>query len=41
MVRCRSTVLFVKPSTRRRLCGIVLGGQGRFAPPSAVAFGQP
>jgi hypothetical protein len=24
-----------------RACDIVLGRQGRFAPPSAVAFGQP
>jgi hypothetical protein len=45
-VRRRSTVLvvkcFIRPSFEAfRACDIVLGRQGRFAPPSAVAFGQP
>jgi hypothetical protein len=31
----------VRHSSHFRECAIVLGRQGRFAPPSAVAFGQP
>jgi hypothetical protein len=37
----RSTVLVVKRVDRLQACGIVLDSQGGFAPPSAVAFGQP